>query len=51
MKLNPELKPDNWDEFTSEEKKEFLSLTEEEQAFFKILDLDKPKPKNKQKKS
>lgn len=46
-KLDPELKPDNWSEFTSEEKKEFLSLTPEEQALFKILELDKSPTKTK----
>lgn len=45
MKLDPKLKPDNWEQFSLAEKKEFLSLTPEEQAFFKILNLDKPSSK------
>lgn len=47
MTLDPELKPYNWEQFTLEEKKEFLSLTHEEQALFKIFELDKSSTKLK----
>jgi len=50
-KLDPELKPSDWDEFTPEDKREYLQLSEKEQAFYMLLGLDKTdKATGKQKK-
>ena len=40
MKIDKDLLPDNWEDFTPEEKEEYENLTPEEKAFYKIMMLD-----------